>query len=500
MISKIALLLLVVTTAMAQNSTAAASSLVAGDISWVLMSSALVFLQIPALGLFYSGLTESKNSLSILLSVMLCFCVVLVQWVLFGYSLSFSDVSSSALIGDFHYAALLNTMDTENLIAPSITNALLSMYQMMFACITPGLFVGGVAGRMRLLPMMVFVFIWTTIVYDPIAYWNWSANGWLHTLNCMDYAGGSVVHLSSGVTGFVLAIMLGKRVDYGTRDYKPHNPTFVYIGTALIWFGWNGFNGGSALASNQRSVGAAFATNIAAGAGGLTMMALEAYVNKKRFSAIAFCNGVVCALVAITPGSGFVAPALGLVFGILNSFVVFYAGRLVHYFRVDDCLDVAASHAVGGAFGMILTGIFAQSEITTIAASPSAPAGWLSGVWIQMAIQLAGIASVGAWTAAWTVVIVLVINCIPGLKMRCHKDAEVMGLDAYEVGEDSYPYIAVAAQNLAESIKSDTASMKDTVSMKEEKGGLHTSSPFLSQAALSSETVGIEISCHPKSL
>ncbi|KAI9338805.1 ammonium transporter AmtB-like domain-containing protein [Obelidium mucronatum] len=461
MISKVAVALLTAAVAMAQNTTAPESPLVAGDISWVMMSSAMVFIQIPGLGLFYSGLTESKNSLSILLSVLLCFCVVLVQWVLFGYSLAFSDTSSSSFIGNFEYAALINTMDTENAIASTVPNSLLAMYQMMFACITPGLFIGGVAGRMRLLPMMVFVLLWTTFVYDPIAYWSWSANGWLHTLNCMDYAGGSVVHLSSGVTGFVLAIMLGKRVDYGTREYKPHNPTFVYIGTALLLFGWNGFNGGSALASNQRAAGAAFATNIAAGAGGLTMMALESFVNKKRFSAIAFCNGVVIALVAITPGSGFVQPVFGLLFGFLTSFVCFYAGRLVHYFKVDDCLDVAASHAVGGAFGMILTGIFAQSEITTIAASPAAPAGWLSGAWIQVPIQLAGIASVAAWTAVCSVVLVLLINCIPGLKMRCHKEAEIMGLDAYEVGEDSYPYIAVPTVTGAESIKSDTGSVKE---------------------------------------
>ncbi|KAJ3076287.1 hypothetical protein HDU98_004586 [Podochytrium sp. JEL0797] len=483
--------------ALAQNSTsdASVSPLVGGDMSWIIMASALVFLQIPGLGFFYAGLGESKNSLHTLLGVMLAFCVVCVQWVLFGYSLAFSDTSSSTFIGNFQYAALLNTMTTENSIAGTIPNALLAMYQMMFACITPGLLIGGVAGRMRLLPTMVFVFLWTTIVYDPIAYWSWSSNGWLHSLNVMDYAGGSVVHLSSGVTGFVLALMLGKRVDYGTREYKPHNPMFVYIGTALLWFGWMGFNGGSALASNQRAVGAAFATNIAAAAGGLTMVGLESLVNKKKFSSIAFCNGVVVALVAITPGSGFVEPAMGLLFGILPAIVCFYAGKFVHYLRVDDVLDVSACHGVGGAFGMILTGILAQSNITDLDASITAPAGWISGMWIQVPVQLAGIASVALWTAVWTAVIVLAVNAIPGLKMRCNSEAEAMGLDAYEVGEDCYPvtYSQVPTIEVSCEKEKSITSEEEFVAKRSEERMLSDASPHPSCATLMDG--GIVIDC-----
>ncbi|KAJ3076288.1 hypothetical protein HDU98_004587 [Podochytrium sp. JEL0797] len=484
--SKLLALSLLASTVMAQNATA--SPLDNGDMSWVIMSSALVFLQIPGLGFFYAGLGESKNSLHTLLGVMLAFCVVCVQWVLFGYSLAFSDTSSSTFIGNFQYAALLNTMTTENSIAGTIPNALLAMYQMMFACITPGLLIGGVAGRMRLLPTIVFVFLWTTIVYDFIAYWNWSSNGWLHSLNVMDYAGGSVVHLSSGVTGLVLALMLGKRVDYGTREYKPHNPMFVYIGTALLWFGWMGFNGGSALASNQRAVGAAFATNIAAASGGLTMMALAALVDKKRFSSIAFCNGVVVALVAITPGSGFVQPVFGIFFGVLPAIVCFYAGKFVHHLGVDDVLDVSAGHGVGGAFGMILTGIFAQHTVTNIDAGSGTPTGWLDGAWIQIPIQLAGIASVALWTALCTAAIVLFINMIPGLKMRCSKEAELMGLDAYEVGEDCYPvaYSPVATSALPE--KCEVVSMVDRESKE-----LSDASPHPSQTTLAGN--GVEIVC-----
>ncbi|KAJ3075113.1 hypothetical protein HDU98_009182 [Podochytrium sp. JEL0797] len=428
--------------------TATASPLNSGDISWVVVSSVLVFIQIPALGFFYSGLVETKNSLSTLLSVMLCFSVVVLQWVLFGFSLSFSDTSGSQFIGNFDYAVLKNTLNTVNAIAGTIPNLLLAMYQMMFACITPGLLIGGVAGRMRLVPMMVFVFLWTTLVYDPIAYWNWSANGWLHNMNALDYAGGSVVHISSGVTALVLAVMLGKRVDYGTREFKPHNPTFVYLGTALIWFGWNGFNGGSALASNERAVSAAFATNIAAAMGGMAFMLCDTIFNgTKRLSAVAYCNGVVIGLVAITPGSGFIQPAYGIVFGVLTNIVCFFAMKAVHRFHVDDVLEAFAGHGVGGAFGMLLTGIFAQRAITEIDVTGAATAGWLDGVWIQVPVQMAGIAAVFAWTAAWTALIVFVMNLVPGLRLRCDEESERAGLDVAEVGETSYPYHLVREED-----------------------------------------------------
>ncbi|KAI8824675.1 ammonium transporter [Chytriomyces cf. hyalinus JEL632] len=430
------------------------SPLVSADISWILISSALVFLQIPGLGLFYAGLGEAKNSLSVMLSVLLAAGVVMTQWVLFGYSLAFSDTSTSNFIGNLKYAALIDTLTTVNPIAGTIPTALFSMYQMMFAAITPGLAIGAVAGRMRLLPMMVFVFLWTTIVYDPIAYWTWSGLGWLHVLNVMDYAGGSVVHVSAGVTGLVLALMSGKRVDYGTRNYESHNPTYVYMGTILLWFGWMGFNGGSAVSASTRAVGAAFATNIAAAAGGMTYMGMEALVNKKRFSAVGFCAGVVVALVAVTPGSGFIEPGMAILFGFFPAIVCFYAVKMMHYFKVDDALDVAACHGVGGAFGMILTGIFAQHKVTDIGVTPgTSTAGWVDQVWIQVPVQLAGIGAVCAWAAGWTAVLVLVINLIPGLKMRCHQEAEEMGLDRYEVGESAYPYGSVATLDVDSNFK-----------------------------------------------
>ncbi|KAI8840142.1 ammonium transporter AmtB-like domain-containing protein [Chytriomyces cf. hyalinus JEL632] len=425
-----------------QTNNALPSSIDSGDVAWILIASAIVFLQIPGLGLYYAGLAEQKNALATMLSVMLGLAVVFVQWTLFGFTISFSDKSSRIWIGDFAYYAMENSIDTQNEIATTIPNALLAMYQMMFAAITVGLALGGTAGRMKLFPTMVFVFLWTSLVYDPVAYWTWSNNGFLHKLGVMDYAGGSVVHITSGITGGLLAAYLGKRVDYGKRDYENHNPTYVFIGTALLWFGWMGFNGGSAGGANLRAVGAAFSTNTAAAMGGLTWMGLEKVFNKKKHSAIGFCSGVVVSLVGITPGSGYVKPGVGLVFGIVTPIACFFAIRLMHTFRLDDSLDVFACHGVGGMVGMILTGIFAQYSVTTIGVPSGASAGWISGVWMQMPIQLAGIGVTVAWTFSVTSLIIGGMS-VCGLRLRSQAEDEIDGLDVSEVGELAYPFVPV---------------------------------------------------------
>ncbi|KAJ3067938.1 hypothetical protein HDU98_008879 [Podochytrium sp. JEL0797] len=264
----------------------------------------------------------------------------------------------------------------------------------------------------------------------------------LHNMNVLDYAGGSVVHVSSGTAAFVLAALLGKRVDYGKRAYENHNPTFVYIGTGLLWFGWMGFNGGSSDAANSRGVNAAYATNLAACMGGLVWMGMDSLVHKKKFSAIGFCTGAVAGLATITPGSGFVQPGVGLIYGMAASIVCFYAVNLMHYMQVDDSLDVTAVHGVGGALGMVLTGICASYSVTDVDTATSS-AGWIDHVWTQVPVQLAAVAAIAAWSAVWSVVFVFIINAIPGLKMRCSSEAEIAGLDISDIGEDAYPYVAV---------------------------------------------------------
>ncbi|KAI8611292.1 ammonium transporter AmtB-like domain-containing protein [Chytriomyces sp. MP71] len=416
------------------------AALVSGDVAWVLISSALVFFMIPGLGYFYSGLVETKNAQALLHVVLLIFAVVCVQWCLIGYTISFSDTSPSTFIGDVQYAALLKTTTSQNAVAATIPASCFALYQMMFAGITPGLFVGATAGRMRFMPTMIFSVLWSTVVYDPICYWIWSNNGWLHNLNVMDYAGGCVVHVSAGTTALVLAILLPRRKDFLIREYQPHSPNFVYLGTAMLWFGWMGFNGGSSVAANMRGADAVLASNLAASAGGLVWMGLDAVVNRKRFGSVSFCTGAVAGLATITPGSGFVQPGFGLIIGGLAGVVCFYSVRLVKRMRIDDSLDVTGVHGVGGALGTILTGAFAQYSITSVNAT-TYTAGWVDRVWVAVGVQVAAVVATAAWSALWSIIFVLVLNVIPGMQLRCSEEAEITGLDISEVGEKAYEFL-----------------------------------------------------------
>ncbi|KAJ3076279.1 hypothetical protein HDU98_004578 [Podochytrium sp. JEL0797] len=374
--------------------------------------------------------------MTMFVSVLLAFSVAAIEFSLLGFTLALSDTADSKFIGNFRYGALLNTIDTQNVQAPTVPNSLYAMYQMMFAGITPAIFTGSVGGRMKMIPTMVFVLLWSIIVYNPIVYWIWSANGWLHNINVLDYAGGSIVHLSSGVTSLTLAYMLGQRVDYGTREFHKHNPAFVYIGTGFLWFGWMGFNGGSAFAANPRAVNAAYSSNLAAAAGGLMWLFLDVVVEKRGFTTIGFCTGAVSGMATITSGAGFVQPGFGIIYGLLAGVACFYAVEFIKYLRIDDALDVMGVHGVGGSLGMILTGLFAQHVVTDVDA-PGSTSGWVDGVWIQIPVQMAAVAAVGAWASVWTVVLILFLERVCGLKMRCTTEEEIEGLDIAEIKEPS---------------------------------------------------------------
>ncbi|ORY47840.1 ammonium transporter [Rhizoclosmatium globosum] len=390
------------------------------------LEAAMIFIMIPGLGLFYAGLAEQKNAMTMLHTCLLMFAVIVLQWTLFGYTIAFSDTSSSSVIGDLKYAMLLDTMHSANKLAPTIPNSLWALYQLMAAAITPGLWIGAVAGRMRILPTLVFGVLWSTFVYDVAAYSVFGVNGWLHKMDVLDYAGGTVVHLTAGCTAVVLALVVGKRIDYGKREYSNSSPAYVYIGTALLWFGWMGFDGGCSTAANERAINAAFTTHIAGATGGLVWMAMDALVNKKRLSSIGFCTGAVAGLATMTAGSGHVQPGVGLVFGFLAGVLCFYGVKVMHFLKIDDSLDVMAVHGVGGTLGMILTGIFAQYTVTATGVTESITAGWVDNVWKQVPVQLLAV-------VAW----------IPGLHLRCSEEDEVLGLDNSEVGETAYPYVMV---------------------------------------------------------
>ncbi|PVH86139.1 Rh-like protein/ammonium transporter, partial [Cadophora sp. DSE1049] len=290
-----------------------------GDIAWMITSTALVLLMIPGVGFFYSGLARRKSALSLIWLSVMATAVVSFQWFFWGYSLAFSHTAGS-YIGDLENIGFRNVLGAPSVGSTKIPDLMFAVYQGMFACITVALAVGAVAERGRMLPTVVFMFVWTTIIYDPIACWTWNASGWSFKMGGLDFAGGTPVHISSGCAALAYSIMLGKRRGHGTHElnYRPHNVTHIVIGTVFLWVGWFGFNAGSALAANLRAVMAAVVTNLAACVGGITWCVLD-YRLERKWSTVGFCSGVIAGLVAITPGSGFVPAWAAVIYGVVGA-------------------------------------------------------------------------------------------------------------------------------------------------------------------------------------
>lgn len=408
-----------------------------GDIAWVIMGTALVWLMIPGVGYFYSGMARSKNALSLIMLSVLSVAVVSVQWWLWGYSLAFGN--GTAYIGNLDHAFFMGVDGSASPIAPGIPSIVFAIYQGMFAAITPALAIGSAAERGRILPSIIFIFIWSTIVYDPIACWTWNPNGWSFKLGGLDFAGGTPVHISSGAAALAYAIVVGKRHGHGTDDFKPHNVANIVLGTALLWFGWFGFNGGSALAANSRAAMACAVTNLAASVGGLTWTLLD-YRLEKKFSALGFCSGAVAGLVAITPGSGFVGTPAAVAFGFFGALFCNIAVKLKHMFDYDDAADVFAVHCVGGIVGNLLTGIFAQKSIAS-ADGTAILGGWLDQNWIQFGYQLADSVTGLSYSFIVTLILLLIMDKIPGLSLRVDHETETKGLDEGEIGELAYYHV-----------------------------------------------------------
>jgi len=317
----------------------------------------------------------------------------------------------------------------------------------MFAIITPMIAIGAVAERSRLGPLLVFVFVWSTIVYDPMANWIWNANGWSFKLGGLDFAGGTPVHISSGTAALAISIYLGKRRGYGTDRlaYKPNNTSYVVLGTVLLWFGWFGFNGGSALAANLRAAQACMVTNLAASVAGLTWMFWDWRLERK-WSAVGFCSGAISGLVAITPGSGFVGSPAAVAFGFVAGTACNFATQLKFLIKVDDALDIFAAHAVGGIVGNLLTGLFAQSSVAGFDGFTVIPGGWLDHNYIQLAYQLADSCAGFGYSFAVTTLILWAMHFIPGLRLRADEDSEILGIDDAEMGEFAVDYVGLEAE------------------------------------------------------
>jgi Amt family ammonium transporter len=418
-----------------------------GDIAWVLTSTALVFLMCPGLGLFYAGMARMKHSLSLMMLSVLAVAMISIQWYLWGYSLTFS-ATGGPFIGNLDHALGRGIGWEPHPSAPHIPSSAFFLFQLMFAAITPALAYGASAERMRIMPSILFLFIWSTVVYDVITYWVWGYNGWLTKMGVMDYAGGTPVHISSGSAAVAYAMVLGKRKDYNHPSTVPHNVAFVFIGTALLWFGWFGFNGGSALAADARGIQAIINSHLSACVGGLVWVMMD-YRHNKKLTLIGFCTGAVAGLATITPGSGFVSSSSSLAFGLVGSALCNICVSLKSKYHFDDALDVFAVHYVGGLIGLLMTGIFAQQSVIALSFPVGATdvplGGWLDGNFHQVLVQLAAIGSVTGWAFFVTYGILWIMNKVPGLALRLEDHEEELGTDIAQMGETAYGYLPMLA-------------------------------------------------------
>jgi Amt family ammonium transporter len=359
----------------------------AGDTAWILVSAALVMLMTPGLGFFYAGLSRRKNVINLLTQCFISVAVVTVVWTLWGYSLAFGP-DAGGYVGRLDWMFLRGVGGEPNTdYAPTIPHSAFMLFQLMFAIITPALVVGAFAERLRFSTFLIFLVAWSTFVYSPIAHWVWGVGGWLRTLGALDFAGGTVVHISSGVSALVAALVVGRRIDYGSGGFEPSNPTYVILGAALLWFGWFGFNGGSALASNGLASNAFMVTQLAAAMAALSWMLLG-WAHRGKASSIGAASGAVAGLVAITPASGFVGPQAALVIGGVAGILCYIGVNVRGRLGVDDSLDVWGVHGVGGTWGALATGIFADTAI-----NPAASNGLLLGNPSLLAVQAAGVAA-----------------------------------------------------------------------------------------------------------
>ncbi len=407
---------------------AQAAALSAGDTAWVLVSSALVGLMVPGLALFYGGLVRGKATLNTMLMCLGALALVTVQWVAVGYSLAFG--SGSRWLGDLSWAFLRGVGTGGGPYAPALPHLLFTAFQGMFAGICVGLLAGAVVDRMRFAAFLAFGALWTTVVYDPLAHWVWGEGGWLRELGALDFAGGTVVHISAGVTAVVLAVLLGPRRDFGRVPNVPHNVPFTLLGAGLLWIGWFGFNAGSALAADGIAANALITTHAAAAAAMVTWLALER-LRGGRPTAVGAATGAVVGLVAITPAAGFVTPASALLMGALTvpaSFAVLHRRPRT---GVDDTLDVFACHGVAGIVGAVLTGVFASRAV-----NPAGADGLLAGNARLLAVQTVAVVATIAFVAVASVVLAKLVGAV--VPLRVPLDVEVSGVDVGEHGEEAY--------------------------------------------------------------
>ena len=419
---------------------------------FLIMCSAIVMIMTPAVGMLYSGLARTEHALSVMLLCCLAYAIVSIQWVIFGFSLSFSESSYSPFIGNLAYVGLEGlTWQALPLSAPAVSGIVYALYQLQFATVTVAIIFGSVIERIHILPSILFMFVWTTCIYDPIAYWTWGAHGWVRNMSCLssigegktpcqigglDFAGGGPVHMASGTAALAFCIFLGRRkhVEETDAEPKPHSVMNVFLATVLLWMGWFGFNGGSALAATPRAGYAAMVTTIAASAGGVTWSLIDC-IKTKRFSGIAFCSGAVAGLVGITPASGYVNAWSAILIGIITAAGVVLALPIKGHFGYDDATDAWGLHGVGGFIGNICTGLFASKAIPTLDGTVIPGGLFFDGTGYLLGYNLAAAAATVAYSFVGTLIIIFLIDKIPGLSFRLDEEHERKGTDIAIMGE-----------------------------------------------------------------
>jgi Amt family ammonium transporter len=417
-----------------------------GDTAWMLTSTALVLLMtVPGLALFYAGMVRKKNVLATLMQSFAITCLITIVWAVAGYSLAFTN--GGAYLGDMsrfmlngigaHISKGVDTAfilgaGTDGAQPQTVPETVYMMFQMTFAIITPALITGAFADRMKFSALCIFMVLWSLVVYSPIAHWVWAPTGWIAQLGVLDFAGGTVVHINAGIAGLVCALVLGKRVGYGTDNMAPYNVSYAVIGASLLWVGWFGFNAGSAVSAGGRAGMAMAVTQIATAAAALAWMFVE-WMTKGKPSVLGIISGAVAGLVAITPASGFVLPGASIIIGIAAGIICFWtATSLKHMLGYDDSLDVFGVHCVGGIVGALLTGVFSYGPLSATDATPDGSPGSLA----QLKLQAIGVVTTLVYSGVMSFILLMVTKALVGLRVGEEEERE--GLDLVLHGEQIF--------------------------------------------------------------
>jgi ammonium transporter len=431
-----------------------------GDTAWMLVATGLVLLMVPGLALFYGGMVRRKNVLGTMMHSMVALAVIGIQWVLLGYALAFGHSQSGIIGWDVDFLGLNNVLSNRVFPGTSIPIYVHCMYQGMFAIITPALISGAIAERIRFGPYCLFLLLWATLVYDPLAHWVWAVSpnaldptkadpaGWLGQLGALDFAGGTVVHISAGLSGLAAILLLRQRVGYPQHAIHPNSMVLTLLGAGMLWFGWFGFNGGSALGANSQAAAALTASQVAAAAAALSWVGVE-WLHKGKPTALGFASGVVAGLVAVTPASGFVTPLGALAIGLFAGAVCYLAVCLKPFFKYDDSLDAFGVHGVGGFLGAVLTGVFVSAALVKAGTDSTDSVSRLvnSGRLAQIGVQLLAASVAVVYAFVVTVVIVKGIDLVWGFCLDDRSESE--GLDRSEHGEVGFD-LGLALESAAE--------------------------------------------------